>query len=383
MAPGFTGTSSVGNKPKLEVAELARLPSGLVLYASIYMLVRLAISLSILRSSSNAERDLELLALRHQVAVLRRRVKRPDLLPTDRLILTALGLRLPPGRLLFSPAILLRWHRELVRKHWSAFGLRPRRGRPPISDELRQLILRLARENPRWGDRRIQGELLKLGYRVAATTIRGILRQHRVPPAPRREGPTWSQFLAAHAGAILACDFFTIDTVMLRTLYVLVFLEIHSRRILYADCTPHPNSAWVTQQARNLSWELSRLDAPIQLAIHDRDAKFVEEFDRVLRSEGANVALTPYRCPRANAHCERAIKTIRYEALDWLLIFGESHLRLVLWQYIDHYNRQRPHLALDLHPPEPSARHDSGPIVRQPRLTIAPPEPTPHFRGSL
>src|SRR5438876_10958393 len=166
------------------------------------------------------------------------------------LILATMVLRFPPGRLLFSPATLLRWHRELVRKHWSAFGSRPRRGRPPIWDELRELILRLGRDNPRWGDRRIQGELLKLGYHVSATTIRGILRRLRVPPAPRRDGPTWAQFLASHAGAVLACDFFTVDTVLLRTLYVLVFLEIHSRSILYAKCTAHPNAVWVTQQAR-------------------------------------------------------------------------------------------------------------------------------------
>src|SRR6266516_2826790 len=238
---------SVGNDLKLEVASLARLLSGLVLYASIYMLLRLAISLAVLRSSSDAERDLEILALRHQVAVLRRQVKRPDLLPADRMILAALGMRLPPGRLLFSPATLLRWHRELVRKYWAAFGLRPRRGRPPMSDELRNLILRLGRENPRWGD----------------------------------------------------------------------------RRILYANCTPHPSGAWVTQQARNLTWELNQLEAPIRLAIHDRDSKFVDEFDQVLRGEGAMVALTPYRCPRANAHCERMIKTLRHEALDWLLVFDE------------------------------------------------------------
>ena len=213
----------------------------------------------------------------------------------------------------------------------------------------------MGRENPRWGDRRIQGELLKLGYQVSATTIRGILRRHRVPPAPRREGPTWAQFLNAHAGAILACDFFTIDTMLLRTLHVLVFMEIHSRRILYVNCTAHPNSAWVTQQVRNLSWELGQLEVPIQLAVHDRDAKFVDEFDNVLRSEGAKLALTPYRRPRANAHCERVIKTLRHEALDWLPIFGERHLRLVLQQYLDRYNRQRPHLALDLRPPQPAA----------------------------
>jgi putative transposase len=369
LPPNFTGTSSVGNQPQLEVARLGQITSGLVLFASLYMLVQLAISLSILRTSSDANRNLELLALRRQVAVLRRQVKRPDLLPTNRIILAALGLRLPPGRLHFSPTTLLRWHRELVRKHWSAFGLRPGRGRPPISDELRQLILRLARENPRWGDRRIQGELLKLGYKVAATTIGGILRQHRVPPAPRRDGPTWSQFLASHAGAILACDFFTVDTVTLRTLYVLVFLEIHSRRILYATCTAHPNGAWVTQRARNLTRELNQIEAPIQIAIHDRDTKFVDEFDQILRSEGAKVALTPYRCPRANAHCERVIKTIRHEALDWLLIFGERHLRLVLRHYIDHYDRQRPHLALDLQPPQPDAARGSGPVLRQQRLS--------------
>ncbi len=153
-----------------------------MLHASIYVLLRLAISLATLATSSDSERDLEILALRHQVAVLRRHVKRPELVPADRLVFAALGLRLPPGRLMFSPATLLRWHRELMRRHWSAFRLRPRRGRPPISEELRQLILRLGRENPRWGDRRIQGELLKLGYRVSATTIRGVLRRHRVPP---------------------------------------------------------------------------------------------------------------------------------------------------------------------------------------------------------
>ncbi len=187
------------------------------------------------------------------------------------MILAALGRSLPPGRLMFSPATLLRWHQGLVRRHWSAFRHCPPRGRPPISAELSELILRLARENPPWGDRRIQGELLKLGFRVSATTIRGLLRRHRVPPAPGRHGPTWAQFLSAHAGAILACDFFTVDTVLLKTLYVLVFMEIHSRRILYANCTAHPNSTWVTQQARNLTWEVTWLKTPIQLAIHDRD----------------------------------------------------------------------------------------------------------------
>jgi len=332
------------------------------------MLVRLAISLVVLRTSSDAERDLEILALRHQVAVLRRQVKRPELLTADRIVLAPTSPRLAPGRLLFSPATLLRWHRELVRRRWSAFGRRPRRGRPPISDELCRLVLRLARENPRWGERRIQGELLKRGCRVSGTTIRGILRRHRVPPAPRRDSPTWAQFLSAQGGAILACDFFTLDTVLLKTLYVLVFLEVHSRRVLYANCTDHPNSVWVTQQARNVTWELSQLEDPIQLFIHDRDRKFVDEFDQVLRAEGAQVVLTPYRRPRANAHCERVIKTFRHEALDWLLVFGEGHLRVVLRQYVDHNNHERPHLALALRPPEPAIGSSDGPVMRRQRL---------------
>jgi putative transposase len=230
---------------------------------------------------------------------------------------------------LLSPATLLRWHRELVRRRWAAFLRRPRRGRPPIPDDLRDLILRMALENPRWGDRRIQGELLKLGHRVSATTIRSLRTRHRVPPPPRRDGPTWRQFLAAQAGAILACDFFTVDTALLGTIYVLVFLEIRSRRILFANSTAHPDSVWVAQQARQVAWELQNLEVPLQLAIHDRDSKFVSDFDSVLIAEGAHVALTPYRCPRANAHCERVIKTIRRECLDWMIIYGERQLRLV------------------------------------------------------
>ena len=166
-----------------------------------------------------------------------------------------------------------------------------------------------------------------------------------------------------------SCDFFTVDTVLLRTLYVLVLLEIGSRRILYANCTAHPNAAWVTQQARNLSWEMNQLEAPIKLAIHDRDAKFVDEFDDVLRAEGAKVTLTPFRCPKANAHCERMIKTL-CATRRWTGCSSSASatLRSVLRQYVDHYNRQRLHLALDLHPPQPATAVGSGPVLREQRL---------------
>ncbi len=228
----------------------------LVLLASFYSLVRLMIGLIALTRMRESEKDVDILALRHEVAVLRRRVKRPDLFPTDRAIFAALGSHLPAGRLMFQPATLLRWHRELVRRKWAAFQRRPRRGRPPLPEETKALILEMARENPRWGDRRIKGELLKLGIKVSATAIRMLPREYRIPPAPRRGGPSWRQFIRAHASAIIAADLFTIDTVFLQTLYVIVFIELGSRRLLFANCTANPDSAWVTQQARNVAYEI-------------------------------------------------------------------------------------------------------------------------------
>jgi len=186
------------------------LGSALVLLASIYSVVRLIVGAIELHRRSSDELQLEVLALRHEVAILRRQVKRPDLFPTDRLILAALGRHLQDGKLMFAPATLLRWHRELVRRKWAAFQRRPRRGRPPIPAEIQALILQMAEENPRWGDRRVKGELLKLGIKVSATAIRMLLRKHRVPPAPRRTGPTWREFTRAHASAMIATDFFTI-----------------------------------------------------------------------------------------------------------------------------------------------------------------------------
>ena len=252
-----------------------------------------------------------------------------------------------------SPETVLRWHRELVRRRWATFGRRPRRqrGRPPLPTEYQQLILRLARENPGWGYRRLQGELRKLGHEVSATSIRGVLRRHRVPPTPRRPGLSWQRFLRAQAGAVLACDFFTVDTVWLRQLYVLFFIELASRRIFLAGCTEQPTAAWVIQQARNLSWELGQTNLQPKLLIHDRDTKFVAGFDEVFRSDGVKVAATPYRAPRANAVCERWIGSVRREALDWMLITSERHLGRVLTEYVEHYDLARPHRSLGLRAP--------------------------------
>ena len=249
-----------------------------------------------------------------------------------------------------TPATLLRWHRELVRRTWT-YRRTGRPGRPPIDAEVRALILRLARENPRWGCVRIGGELRKLGIRVAATTIRSLLRTARAGPAPRRTGPSWTDFLRAQAQGMIACDFFTVETAWLRTLYVLVFIELGSRRIHLSPSTAHPDSAWVTQQARNLALHLDDRSSPIRFLIHDRDTKFSRAFDAVIRSEGARVILTPFRAPNANAYAERVIATVRAECLDWSLIQGRRHLDRTLRTYAEHYNRGRPHRGLALVPP--------------------------------
>ena len=195
-----------------------------------------------------------------------------------------------------------------------------RPGRPRIDAAIRTLILRLAGENPRWGCVRIDGELRKLGLRVSATTIRTLLRTARLGPAPQRTGPTWSEFLRAQASGVIACDFFSVETAWLRTLYVLAFIELGSRRIHLSPATAHPDSAWVTGQARNLAMALDGHSPAIRFLIRDRDAKFCGPFDTVLRSEGMRVIRTPIQAPNANAYAERVIETMRAECLDWTLI---------------------------------------------------------------
>jgi len=220
-------------------------------------LLRLLIDLLIIRGRQAADRDLELLVLRHELLVLRRTARRPQWRTADRMILAALGRQLPASALLLvQPATILGWHRALVRRRWAAFGRRRGPGRPSLPAECQELVLRLARENPLWGYVRIRGELLKLGHRVSTTSIRNLLRRHRIPPAPRRARITWRHFLRAHGKAILACDYFTVNTVFLKRLYVLFFLELASRRIVFTACSEHPGDGWSVQQARNLAWEL-------------------------------------------------------------------------------------------------------------------------------
>jgi putative transposase len=228
-------------------------------------------------------------------------------------------------------------------------------------------------ENPHWGYQRIRGELLKLGHCISATTIRSLLRRHRLPPAPRRAGLSWRAFLRAHAQGVLACDFFTVETVGLQTLFVLFFIEFQTRRVFVAGCTEHPSAAWVTQQARNLVWYLDEAERRPTLLIRDRDAKFTASFDAVFRAEDVRVVRTPAQAPRANAIAERWVGTVRRECLDWLLIRGRGHLEQVLGEDVAHYNMARPHRALALRAPlargqpvQPTNRVEE--IIRRDRL---------------
>jgi putative transposase len=285
--------------------------------------------------------------------VLKRQVSRPRLRHRDRLFMAALSRMLPRARwssFLVSPQTLLRWHRELVRRKW-IYRRVSAGGRPPITEEVRELILRMGRENPRWGCLRIRGELGKLGITVSATTVRTLLRANGLGPAPRRGGPTWSQFLRSQARGILAFDFFTVETAWLRTLYVLFAIELGSRRVHVLGVTANPDSAWVTQQARNLAVG-ERLKG-IRFVIRDRDAKFSCPFDEVSRSEAVRIVKTPIRAPRANAFAERWVRTVRTECLDWTLVVGRRHLERILWIYTVHYNGRRPHRGLELNTPDP------------------------------
>jgi putative transposase len=349
-----------------------------MIYSALAHLLALLRDLLALMRRSDQAKDLEILALRQQVHILQR--AQPAVRPSrgEKLLLAVVVTRLKrvatragqPWQhclLLFTPATLLRWHRELVRRTWS-YTERPQRGRPGTSAETEALVVRLAKENPRWGYKRIHGELYKLGMRISASTVRAILARRHVPSAPVRaqRGSTWRQFLAQHTHEMLACDFFTIETAWLQTVYVLFFIELGSRRVHLAGCTTHPTTAWVTQQARNLVWAVQEGSVCARYLIHDRDATFCAAFDRVFATEDVEIVRTPYRAPNANAIAERWIRSVRQECLDHLLLLGERHAWRVLRAYIAFYNERRPHQGLGQECPVPTtSRAGTGRIQRQ------------------
>ena len=320
-----------------------------------YLLMRWLFGLVVLVSRGDRAKDAELLVLRHENAVLRRNAGWVRYDAADRAWFAALAPFIPrrrwAGVFPVTPATLLAWHRRLAARKYDT-STRRRPGRPPTVRSIAQVAVRLARENPLWGYRRIHGELTKLGATVAPSTIYEILRAAGIDPAPRRSGPTWRQFLHAQAAGILAVDFVHVDTVLLKRLYVLVFVEHGTRRMHLGGVTAHPTAAWTVQQARNLALTLDERSKDFRFLIRDRSSNFTASFDAVFQAAGTTILRTAVQAPRMNATCERLVGTLRHELLDRVLILGESHLRAVLAEYQEHYNTARPHQGIGQHVPD-------------------------------
>jgi putative transposase len=317
--------------------------------ARFYRLVRLVLDLFVLCVRTDRSKDVEILVLRHQLAVLQRQHGQPRFEPDDRAILTALARSLGRNRwsiFMVKPDTILRWHRRLVANHWT-YPHRP--GRPSTAVDTRRTIQRLARENPTWGYRRIHGELARLGITIAASTVWATLKRARIDPAPGRSSESWTTFLRAQASGILACDFFCVDTVLLRRYYVLFFIELDTRHVHLAGITTNPTGTWTTQAARNL---IMRYGRTIRFLIRDGAGQFIASFDEVFRSDGTTIIRTPPRTPVANAYAERWVGTARRELLDRTLIWNRPHLKRLLREYVEHYNTHRPHRSLGQRAPD-------------------------------
>ncbi|MDQ4097425.1 MAG: integrase core domain-containing protein, partial [Actinomycetota bacterium] len=328
-----------------------RLP--LVALSFLYRLVQRVAELVRIHRMDAVAKDAEILVLRHQLAVLRRQVARPRFSWSDRALIAAFAKLVTCERwaaFLVTPATILCWHRALVCRRWTYPHRRV--GRPPLPAETVELIVRLARENPRWGYLRIVGELNKLGVTVSKASVATVLRRHRLPPAPRRSAPTWSQFLKAQANGLLATDFFTVDTATLRRYYVLFVIEIERRVVHLLGVTATPDGPWVAQVARNLAWDLEVAGRRFRFLIRDRDTKFTASFDSVLAAVGIETVQTPIASPRANAFAERFVRTVREDCLDRLLVVSRRYLEAVLAEYVRHYNQARSR-GLGLEPPLP------------------------------
>ncbi len=354
------------------VGTLPAVVAGMIYFMLAHSLM-LLLDLATIMWHSEHEKDLEILLLRQQLRILQRKYPHPPRLSRcEKLGLAVLAVRFMAASsnarsrlaqvvVVFKPDTLLKWHRELIRRKWTCTRRRPA-ARPPVAPELEALLLRLAKENPHWGYSKLHGQLCKLGYAIGRSTVRDILKRQRVPSAPQwaRDGGSWRTFLGHYNDQLLACDFFT---VWLKTRSILFFLGLGTRRVHLAGCTAHPTSAWVTQQARQMSWRIQEELLPIRFLIHDRDIKFPVAFDNVFAADDIKIIQTPFRSPRANAFAERWIRSVREECLDHMFILNEQHLHRVLREYTTYFNHARPHQGIAQQIPAGDKRDgENGPI---------------------
>ncbi|TJZ97890.1 integrase core domain-containing protein [Actinacidiphila oryziradicis] len=319
-----------------------------------YLAVTNAFAALRLLPMSDRAKDAEILALRHQITVLERQLgtEKVRFAPEDRAFLAALlqPLRrevLQRLRLLVRPDTVLRWHRDLMKQRHANTCQPKRPGRPPTVRSIRALVLRLVRENPSWGYRRVHGEPATLGITIAASTVWEILKTEGIDPAPGRASTTWADFLRSQADALLACDFIETTTLSGQRQYILAVIEHASRCVRVLGTTAHPSASWVTQAAKNLVMDLEDAGAKARYMIRDRDGKFPELFDQVLAGAGIQVVLSGVRMPRMNSIMERWVQTLRHELLDRTLIWNERHLRHALREFEQHHNAHRPHQAMN------------------------------------
>ncbi len=337
-----------------------------MIYCFIAPLFSLRLDLGTVGRPSGRPTDRQILLLRQQLRILQRqppatpRISRWEKLALAVLArkLTQMGSAAKGGLdqvlLLFRPATVLQWHKELVHRKWT-FKQQPFMPRHQSDPAVVALLLRLARENPNWGDSRLPGELLKLDHKLGRSTVRDILKRNHRPPAPQRDkaGGNWRTFLGHYADQIIACDFLTVETALRRTLPWLFCIELGSRRVHFAGCSEHPTGEWVTQQARQLTWTRQDEHKSIKFLIHDRDAQFTASFNTVFAAAGSERIRTPYRAPPAKACAERWVRSARSEGRERILILNEAHLRHGLKPDIEHYNRARPHQGIQQRGPIP------------------------------
>jgi putative transposase len=306
--------------------------------------------------------------------------RRLRLTDTERRRLAALAHPLGRERLkavatIATPDTLMRWYKRLIAQKFDGSQQRRLLGRPRVSEEVEQLVVRMAEENSSWGYRRIQGALANLGHPVDAITVRNILRRYHLDPAPtrRKGGMSWSQFLRLHWEVLAATDFFTVEVATWHgpvTYYVLVVMELATRRVKIAGITPHPTEAFMQQCARQLTDPLEGFLLGKHYLLHDRDTKFIRAFDALLKDSGVNPIVLPARSPNLNAYCERFVRSIKEEALDQMLLLSERSLSYVIQQYLAHYHAERNHQGLGNQriAPKPVLSRQSGAVVRRDRL---------------